>query len=44
MLSVCAGFLFGLLFNPEDGVDIFLRKVGPSPNYIALQPKKPNSS
>jgi hypothetical protein len=27
MKQVAAGFLLGLFFNPEDGADIFLRKV-----------------
>jgi hypothetical protein len=41
-----AGFLLGLLFNPEDGyddedeIDIFLQNVGISPNYMALQPRR----
>jgi hypothetical protein len=26
----------GLFFDPEDGGDIFLRNIGPSPNYMAL--------
>jgi hypothetical protein len=36
-----AGFLLGLLFNAEDGGDMFLRNVGLSPNYKALQPRRP---
>jgi hypothetical protein len=38
---VSAGFLFRLLFDPEDGDDIFLRNIGFSPNYTALQPRGP---
>jgi hypothetical protein len=30
------GFLLGLLFDPKDGGDTFLRNVGLSPNYMAL--------
>jgi hypothetical protein len=29
-------FLLGLLSDPEDGSDMFLRNVGLSPNYMAL--------
>jgi hypothetical protein len=36
-----AGYLLGLLFDPEDVGDIFLRNVGLSPNYKALQPRRP---
>jgi hypothetical protein len=32
-----AGFLLGLLFDPEDGGDNLFRKVGLSPNYTTLQ-------
>jgi hypothetical protein len=31
----------GLLFDSEDGGDMFLRIVGLSPNYTALQPSMP---
>jgi hypothetical protein len=31
----CAGFFLGLLFDPEDGNDMFLRIVGLWPNYTA---------
>jgi hypothetical protein len=35
-----AGFLLGLLFNPEDGGDILLRNFGwLSKDYTALYPK-----
>jgi hypothetical protein len=30
------GFLLGLLFGPKDGVDMFLRNIGLSPNYLPL--------
>jgi hypothetical protein len=32
------GFFLGLLFNPEDGGDIFLENVKLSLDYTALQP------
>jgi hypothetical protein len=35
-----AGFLLGLLFDPEVGSDMFLRNVELPPNYIALQPRR----
>jgi hypothetical protein len=35
-----AGFLFGLLFDPEDGSHMFLLNVRFSPNYMVLQPQK----
>jgi hypothetical protein len=38
-----AGLFFGLLFNPEDGGDIFLRNFGSfSTDYIALYPRRSN--
>jgi hypothetical protein len=38
-----AGFLSGLLFDPEDGGDIFLRNVGwLSTDYMALYPRRQN--
>jgi hypothetical protein len=30
--------LLGLIFDPDDGGDIFLRNVAPSPNCMALEP------
>jgi hypothetical protein len=30
------GFLLGLLFDPEDEGAVFLKKVGPSPNHMAI--------
>jgi hypothetical protein len=43
-LSAChlllTGFLLGLLFDPEDGDDMFLRRVGIFPNYAALRPQR----
>jgi hypothetical protein len=35
-----SGFLLGLLFYPENGGDVFLRSVGISPIYMALQTQK----
>jgi hypothetical protein len=36
-----AGFLLGLLFNPEDGSDMFFRNVcGLSTGYMALCPRR----
>jgi hypothetical protein len=38
------GFLLGLLFNPEDGSDIFLWNAGSlSTDHIALYPRKQTS-
>jgi hypothetical protein len=39
-----AGFLLGILFNPEDEDDVFLRNVGLSPNYNILQLRRQYSS
>jgi hypothetical protein len=36
-----AGLMLGVLNNPEEGGDMFLRNVDPSPNYKALQPRRP---
>jgi hypothetical protein len=36
-LRFSAGFFLGVLLDPEDAVDIFLRNVGPSSNYATLQ-------
>jgi hypothetical protein len=33
-------FLFGLLFGPEDGADMFLQNVNLSPDYMALQTRE----
>jgi hypothetical protein len=38
------GYLLGLLFEPEAGGEIFLRNVEVSPNYTALQHRRPYSS
>jgi hypothetical protein len=35
-----ATFLIGVLFDLEDGPDMYLRNVGLSPNHTALQPQK----
>jgi hypothetical protein len=40
-----ADFLFGLLFYSEDGGNMFLQKINwLSPDYIALYPRRQNSS
>jgi hypothetical protein len=36
-----AGFLFGLLFNPEDGEDRFLQNMRHSQNHVVLKPRIP---
>jgi hypothetical protein len=38
--SASGGFFLGLLFNPENGSDMFLRNDGFSPRYTALQPRR----
>jgi hypothetical protein len=40
MLPASAGFLLGLVFNPEDGNDIFLKNVRLSLKYMLLQPRR----
>jgi hypothetical protein len=43
LLPAFAGFLLGLLFNPEDGGNIFiLQIVRLSANYAVLQPRQLN--
>jgi hypothetical protein len=44
MLPTSAGFLHGLLFDPEYGVDVFLRNVGFFRYNTALQPRGQLSS
>jgi hypothetical protein len=41
---VSAGLLPDLLFDPEDGGDMFPRKFRLSPTYTALQPRRPHTS
>jgi hypothetical protein len=41
MQAASAGFLLGLIFDPEDRRGMFLRNSGPSPNYMVLQPRRP---
>jgi hypothetical protein len=38
-----AAFLFGLLFDIEDGGDMFLRNVGRFSNYTMFQPRTAQS-
>jgi hypothetical protein len=42
--AVFAGFLFDLLFDPEDGGDIFFRNVWNFPYFMALQHRGLRSS
>jgi hypothetical protein len=42
--AASAGFLFGLLFNREDGGDTFLRNIGLPPNSTVLQARRQSSS
>jgi hypothetical protein len=44
LLPASGGFLFGLLFKPKDGGDMFLQNVGLSPDCTALQNKRSYSS
>jgi hypothetical protein len=44
LLPACTGIFLGLYFVHEDGGDIFLRSIGISPNYTALQPIRLTSS
>jgi hypothetical protein len=39
--QISLGFLLLLLFNPEDGGDIFIENVGLSPNCTVLQHGEP---
>jgi hypothetical protein len=42
---VHAGFLLGLFFDPEDGNEMFFRKVGClSTDYIGLYPRRQYAS
>jgi hypothetical protein len=41
--AAAACFLLALLFNPEDGGNMFPRNVKLSPNYMVLQPRRPYS-
>jgi hypothetical protein len=36
LLPASADFFLGLIFNPEDGDDVFLRNVGLYPKYAYL--------
>jgi hypothetical protein len=40
LLPASAGFLLGLLFDPEDGGNVLLRNMVFSPNYTELQPRR----
>jgi hypothetical protein len=43
-LWLSAAFLFGSLFDREDGGNIFIRNVGPYPNCTMLQPRRQRSA
>jgi hypothetical protein len=43
LLPTFSGFLLDLLFDHEDGGDLFFRNIGLSP-YMALKPTSPHSS
>jgi hypothetical protein len=40
LLHISADFLLGLLFDPENGGNLYFPNVGLSPNYKVLLPKK----
>jgi hypothetical protein len=44
LLTASAGFLLGILSNPEDGGDMSLQNIGLSLNYMALQHRSLYSS
>jgi hypothetical protein len=44
LLYTSAGFLLGLIFDPEDEEDMFLRNVAFPPNGMALQSRRSDSS
>jgi hypothetical protein len=44
LVPVSVGFLLGLLSEPKEGGDRFLRNVGFSPSYKASQARRPSSS
>jgi hypothetical protein len=44
LLPASVDFLLDLFFDPDNGDDVFLKKVGLSPNNTALQYGKPYSS
>jgi hypothetical protein len=43
-VEASGGFLLGLLFDPEDGDDMFFRRVKLFPIYTALRARTPYSS
>jgi hypothetical protein len=40
----CVRYLLGSLFEPGEGGNMFLRNDGPSPTYISIQPRRPDTS